>query len=65
MCLYIILSTTISFLDLTEAILFFTWSPYFHFVYISIFPRKYTFHVCYVFNVIRRILLMTDGLNAV
>ena len=29
------------------------------------FFRKYTVHVCYVPNVILRILLMTDGLNAV
>ena len=36
----------------------FTKSPLF--VYISIFC-KYTLHVCYVFNVILRILVMTDS----
>ena len=32
---------------------------------ISIIFFKYTLHVRYVFNVISRILLMTDGLNVV
>ena len=40
--LYIILSTTVSFLDL-----------------------KVTLHVCYVFNVIWRIILVIDGFNVV
>ena len=36
------------------------------FVYISIPPpRMYTLHVCYVFNVIWRIRLMTDGLSLI
>ena len=35
------------------------------FVDISIIFYKFTLHVCYLFNVIWRILLITDGLNAV
>ena len=48
--LYIILSTTISFLEDTilflHALLFFHFRVHFHFF------RKYILHVCYVFNVI-------------
>ena len=47
--LYIILSTTISFLE--DTILFLQVSSFFHFVYIFIFC-KYTLHVRYVFNII-------------
>ena len=35
------------------------------FMYISNFFRKYNLRVCYVFNVIWPIILMTDGLNVV
>ena len=44
---YIILSTTISILDLNDIILFLQ-----YFLYTSIFLLNYTLHVCYVFNVI-------------
>ena len=47
--LYIILSTTVSFLE--DTILFYN-VLFFHFVYISILFRKYTLRLCYVFNVI-------------
>ena len=43
--LYIILSTTVSFLDLKDGILFFTRSPFFSFLYIYIIFCKYTLHV--------------------
>ena len=58
--LYIILST-VSFFRGYHII--FT-GLFFHFVYISIFFAS-TLHVCYVFNVIWQLLLMTDGLNVV
>ena len=45
----------------------FTRSPLFHFfcVHFHFLFRKYTLHVCYIFNVNCRIILMSDGLNAV
>ena len=46
--LYILLSTKVSFLE--DTILFLQISSFFIVVYITIFC-KYTFHVCYVFNV--------------
>ena len=48
--LYIILSTTVSFLEdtilLSLGLLFYNFCVHFHFF------RKFTLHVCYVFNVI-------------
>ena len=48
--LYIILSTTISFLE--DSISFYKVSSFFPFLCTFPFFRKYTLHVCYVFNVI-------------
>ena len=65
--LYIILSTTVSVLDLKDAILFLQCLPFYfcsfcvHFHYFL----QVQLHVCYVCNVIRWILLMTDSLNVV
>ena len=62
--LYIILSTTVSFfLPLRIPYYFYKVSLFVcvHFHYFC----KYTLHVHYVFNVILRLLLMTDGLNTV
>ena len=48
------MNTTVSFFDLTDAILFFQCLLFFFFFHVGTFPffRKYNLHVCYVFNVI-------------
>ena len=59
------LRTTVSFLDLKDVKLFLQ-GLLFPFLCVHFHSFcKYTLHVHYVFNVIWRILLMADGLNAV